>query len=165
MMASRKHLPFAAVLALAAWANAQAMACCWVTDAWESLRSGASEIVETASSGASMAPMAADHSCCPGSQNTEEAESSSPSTSDETMSGCVRAAEGVASRCCESGETAVSSTPSGSAHDGVSGAVGKIILTESRFGVVSGPESPPLLVLSSPPDGTPPFLSFQRLLI
>jgi hypothetical protein len=76
------------------------------------------------------------------------------------MPGCGMEAEGFTSLCCESGETAAVSA--GTALDGP---VGTILLTESRFGVVSAPESPPLLALSSPPDGSPPFLTFQRLLI
>lgn len=78
------------------------------------------------------------------------------------MPGCGMDAQGVTSLCCESGETAVVSASSGAGPDV---ATGTILLTESRFEAVPASNSPPWLVLSSPPDGAPPFLSFQRLLI
>lgn len=159
MFRTRSVLAISAFLAVTAWANAQAMACCWVPDALSSVRA---EIAEIAESSTSAEPMAADHSCCPGAKSTEDTESSETATSGATMPGCGMDARGVTSLCCESSETAAVSAKVGTALDGDAGT---ILLTEFRFGAVSAPESPPWPVLSSPPDGAPPFLSFQRLLI
>lgn len=163
---SRRILAVAAFAALAAWANVQAMACCVIaTDA------PAPDVAEIAASSAET-PMAADHSCCPGGAPSQDpAAESAPSpisgnsaASDVPagMPGCGMDAGGAASLCCESGEhAAVSAKTIVSVDAGMQIAA----MASSHFALLPAASFAPRPVSSSPPDGSPPFLSYQRLLI
>jgi hypothetical protein len=153
MIRSRTILSVAAFAALAAWANAQAMACCWLPEALASVRAVIEESVQAPES------MAANHSCCPGTKGADS-DDSAPST--EPMPGCGMDAHGVTSLCCDSGESALVSSNSAIAPDV---AMGAVIRTGTLLEAVYATMPPQTFVLSSPPDGSPPFLTFQRLLI
>lgn len=164
---SRRILVTAALTALAAWANVQAMACCVIAVGPADPVSAA--VAESAVSAAET-PMAADHSCCPGAASgdaaTESQASAVPVASDAEasagMPGCGMQSDGTAALCCESGEVAAVSAKT-VVSDG--GGLELAPVVSSRLPVSSAASFAPGPVSSSPPDGAPPFLSYQRLLI
>lgn len=146
---SRRILALAAFAALAAWANVQAMACC----------------VMAAEPAVAEAPMAADHSCCPGNDGAAAADANSNANAEDAPAhppGCGMERTDAATLCCASGEVAaVSATTVAPADAGLA-----VLPVASAWPAVSSAASgPPWHVASSPPDGAPPFLSYQRLLI
>lgn len=141
-----------ALLALLAWSNVQAMACCWTMQEHAS-----SDPVEVAS------PKAEDHSCCPGgevqsvpaSQGSDESATAEPV--DET---CGMPGTDDASLCCASGAPAE-----------VTAFSPQFSLVQIAF-VVSllpvFPEKQPEPVLPNPAHasgGSPRYLALERILI
>ncbi len=94
MTRSRTFLSVAALVALAGWANAQAMSCCWLPDTWSLTAS--TEVVNEAPE----TPMAADHSYCAG------ATESSTEAGTEAPADCGFGDSGTLAACCERAEGA-----------------------------------------------------------
>ena len=172
---SRLFLSASAFAALAAWGNTQAMACCWLPEAIASVSASVSAaVVEAASvpeavhssvNDSSVNEMAADHSCCHGSKSAESESSStsSPEPSDEggaMPAGCGIGAHSFVQPCCESGT--VAAIPAASDLSFAPGITGLYALP---YAAMIAPISPRIFVLAPPHGGSPPYMTFRRLLI
>lgn len=152
-----------ALIALLAWSNAQAMACCLTMPEQAAVQS---ENAETGA--ASAAPE--DHSCCPGGAAPTEADAGTANTDDkaeastgeqhsqatphassQTDDACKGAHHGVAGLCCTHtapAEEATSLAP-------------RVSLVQWAFVVVLHASLPTASVLSLQTTGSPPSLAFS----
>jgi hypothetical protein len=137
-----------AVIALLAWSNVQAMVCCFAMPSHAS-----ADKVEVA------APIAEDHSCCPGgeSQTTTE-KPASPESSDKD---CGMTRHGASALCCthsDPAEEVASFSPQFSF----------VQLALIAYLLPALPEKPPEAVPPSRPlasSGPPRYLALERILI
>jgi hypothetical protein len=141
MRISGKILKVGAFLTLAAWANAQAMACCWLPGTAETARAP----IQVS------APMAGDHSCCPG-KGSETPESKPEAAQPD--------APGHSALCCAQEASPAESVAASNFSFPV------FILAT----VVRDPVEGPSPGLSSSPDpfaspGPPRYLALRRILI
>jgi hypothetical protein len=165
-----------ALIALLAWSNAQAMACCLTMLEQATVKS------ETAETGA-MSAAPEDHSCCPGGMAPTEADAgtagnddgavasadeehsqTTPQTSSQTDDACKGSHSGAAGLCCthtDPAEEAISLAPRGS--------LAQWVFVVARQ--ASLPAAPPLSLQTtgSPPSlafsGSPRYLMLERFLI
>ncbi|MCD6024946.1 MAG: hypothetical protein K0Q91_1862 [Fibrobacteria bacterium] len=148
MIQARPLLGLGAFLALAAWANAQVMACCWFP---ESAETSASRI---------SAPMAEDHACCPG----EGAEATPPEKDSSSRQTCGGTAMQADPALCCAHDLSPAEIPA-SASQSSFAALLFVAATGSNPAQGASPipgRVRPTLYASS---GPPRYLSLQRILI
>lgn len=152
MTRSRAILSITALVALAGWANAQAMSCCWLPAALS--LAGSTEVVIEAPE----APMAADHSCCAGAtESPTEAGTDDPA-------GCGFGDSGTLAACCERADGAAVS-----AAVAVADVFPVSVCVAEYPGIAEELAVSPRLSLRStasiPETGPPVYLAVQRFLI
>lgn len=154
MLRSVKFTRLFAILALLAWSNVQAMACCWAMPEKASAAHSSSK-PEAATS------MAEDHSCCPGEEPHASTETptgkSTPQTSNED---CSPSEHGETALCCTHTEPAeiTNFVPQFSF----------VQLALVAYLLPFLPEKAPDAVPASPPlasSGPPRYLALERILI
>lgn len=148
MLRSVKLTRLFAVIALLAWSNVQAMACCFAMP-----KQASSDKVEFA------APMAEDHSCCPGgeAQSATEKPSAPPSSTED----CGMNQHGASALCCthsDPAEEVASFSPQFSF----------VQLALVAYLLPALPEKPPEAIPPPQPlasSGPPRYLALERILI
>jgi hypothetical protein len=140
--------PFA-LLALLAWSNVQAMACCWTMP----------EQASTHKVQVEAASMAEDHSCCPGAEAQSPSDESA--SSDASSEDCGMTQHGASALCCMHSDPSEESST-------FSPQFSFVQLALVAYLLPSLPEKPPQAVPSPPSlasSGSPRYLALERILI